>query len=111
MTTLPELEAMSDDELRVMLSDILNWKLFKGVQPFMWGPGYKVASHDYPQDLNACHAVEETLEDAAWERYSQTLYDFCTTRVNPKQVPDREIDPVHAKPRFRAIALIFTLQP
>ena len=50
------------------------------------------------------------MDDATWGRYSQTLYDYCTTRVNPKKVPGREIDPVHAKPRFRTIALIATLQ-
>lgn len=105
MKTLEELNALPDDELRVMLSNILNWELFKGVQPFMWGPGYKLVSHDYPRDLNACHAVEETLSNDQRAVYMEAV--FSAFQDNNRHCWTL----LHALPRQRTIALIFTLQP
>jgi len=113
MKTLEELNALPDEELRVMLSNILNWELFKGVQPFMWGSEYKFMSHDYPQDLNACAAVEKTLEYAEEWHGEEHHANACEAYMGwVQQVSGKDDwDFLTAVARFRTIALILTLQP
>lgn len=106
MKTLSELEAMTDDELRVMLGKLDGWRLAPCYAENPYTPWWERANSypqslpNYPADLNACHAVEERLSLDQSSQYVNLLWP-------QGYAPFRA---VHATARQRSIALILTLQ-
>ena len=106
MKTLAELEALTDDELRVMLAELVG---YVHRPDGAWQESGRVGScgiPNYPQDLNACHAVENSLGDEYpthnREWFRKQLRKVCN---HPSHTHE-----VHATARQRTIALILTLQ-
>ena len=118
MKTLQELEALPDDELRVMLAELEGWQRLATPEPLLWkrdgithvvghadwrGPDTRLKqTEDIPNfcgDLNACHEVEMRLKND------------CDYVAHLREVVGNEaIDMIFAAARQRTIALILTLQ-
>lgn len=113
MKTLSELEALSDDELRVMLGKLDGWRLAPCYAENPYTPWWERANSypqslpNYPADLNACHAVAISLpqnEGGAGSvgEYHHTLGIVCDHPFGTHYAD--------ATARQRSIALILTLQ-
>lgn len=121
MKTLQELEAMSDDELRVMLAELNGYALipWQSENFFYFRPseeervlardGHMTGAlrvydlPDYPSDLNACHEVEKTMSYQQHCKYADCLnYGVIHGPAANKST--------FATARQRTIALILTMQ-
>lgn len=117
--TLEQLEALSDEELRVILAEICGWqKLSKRVHAGL-NRGYYQVRHmpsgknaydlpNYPRSLDSCAEVEEAqlFTDALRHDYVDWLDVImdCRSMICEKST-------TFATARQRTIALILTLQP
>jgi len=118
MKTIQELEAMSDDELRVMLAMLCGWEKLSPPEPLIWtrdgvkhvigyanwrDPSTRLKRDEdlpnYPADLNVLEPIEEKILRTDADRYINQLRDF------------RGIHWGFCSSRQRTIALIATLQP
>lgn len=100
MKTLKELEALSDDDLRVMLAELDGY--VRRPDSF-WQEAGHVGScgiPNYPQDLNACREVLHHITPEQSSRHTELLADMSGTFRNA----------IDAPARLRTIALILTLQ-
>ena len=61
---------------------------------------------DFFNDLNACHEMEETLDDNQWDSYVCALLNEMPRSANQ---PDRDKDPAHATAPQRAEAFGISL--
>lgn len=139
MKTSKELEALPDDELRVMLAELCGWKKLASPEPLLWtrdgvqhvvghapwrGPDGRLKQDEdlpnYPQDLNACHELEVTLDEDQYKHFALLLVKL--TAANRPFYTGYQYNPTDAihvhsmmhaistEPRHRTIALILTLQ-
>lgn len=126
MKTHAELEALPDDELRVMLAELCGFKWWISGKDFHYlmikpanllfceserppfdGRHINIAdTPNYPQDLNACHGVENSLGDE-YPTHNREYFRKQLRRVCNHPSHTHE---VHATARHRTIALILTLQ-
>ncbi len=122
MKTLPDLEALSNDELRVMLAKLAGFdmqhtetrngellataRLDGYSKEDMLKSAVREVVPNYPIDLNGVHEVEKHIGDAYpfhnREWYRKQLRKVCNHPYHTHEV--------HATARQRAIALILTLQ-
>lgn len=116
MKTLEELQAMPDEELRVMCAELCGfekhpehkvWYMNSGG----WNPKTSRIETlpNYPADLNACHEAENPIYNDPdrthlWSNYLDALTDQCSPVLQNVE------HSVRAAARQRTIALILTLQ-
>ena len=112
MKTLEELNALPDEELRVMLAELDGhnnlvtscWRSHKR--------GIETAVPNYPRDLNACAAVEAKLPSGKLYDYDLHLRMANASSARACDFEAHLDDYVWSRSaRQRTIALIFTLQP
>lgn len=117
MRTLPELEALSNDTLRIMLGKLAGWTFrypgkcteWAGTNSWTKGWGWSPLPN-YPEDLNACHEVERSQGWLATEldRSTHKRFDKYITAIRHlRGIDGREWC---ADSRQRTISLIFVLQ-
>lgn len=107
--TLAEVQAMSDEEARVMVAEKCGWKRADcecGCDEKWWAPGATfpvISPPDYCSDLNACHEFEKGLTDEEWVRYIDALKVVLHAYTNSyKSVRAK----VHANGRQRCEAFL-----
>jgi len=137
MKTTKELEALNDDELRVMLAKLCGWKKLATPEPLLWkrdgqthivgyapwrGPDTRLKHEadlpNYPGDLNATAAVKATLTKFQKEVFIDILDGAKTAKTDPRQyIGYIEAAPLeifdtfnNVSARKECIALILTLQ-
>ena len=133
MKTLSELEAMDDDELRVMLAEARGYRWSRDDQSGRIILHRRHAGNDWtgcerpslseldspdlddvpkwPEDLNACHAVFKTLDYDQSERFEDNLCDVSKRDNERSDNPYQwRVAVTNATARQRTIALILTLQ-
>ena len=114
--TTQEVQALTDEEIRVKVAELQGWE---NVHRFnKWQEGGPASCKDgdlvgdfngrtrchlpnYPADLNACHEVEKMLTNEQWPAYSSTLW-----RITNQAPSNYEC---HASARQRCEALLITL--
>jgi hypothetical protein len=114
---------MSDDQIRIAVATALgvvkivqselDSRCFYGSKPVPGRDGVAEAVDvpDYPNDLNAVHAAEETLTDAACQHYIDLLVEVTMANQMPG-LPDGQHNywlVYHATARQRAEAFLRTL--
>lgn len=121
MKTLEELQAMGDDELRVMCAGLCGWNdvhfspswnatIGTKESPAEVSPGtetYKTLPN-FPQDLNAMHEAVGALIFSKRKAYRQFLQQVCSTPIHPDLVTMDEC--IDATTRQRCIAFTLTKQ-
>ena len=95
--TLEQVKAMTDDEIRIKVSELLEWKNIRVDRAYFDHyddtglvatneVGYTLPLPDYPQDLNACHDMEKTLMDYEADTYIEWLNKmWCDFRATARQ--------------------------
>ncbi len=107
---------LTDSELRHMVAEALGWKELHEVkcrQPFLVGCdpkiGLKDSPPDYPNDLNACHKMENSLPPTSHkgDEYRDILKDV----VEKQWLLDKTSPPfaIFATARQRCIAFLRTV--
>lgn len=113
MKTLEELNALTNDELRVLLAELDGWEKWNGNNQNT-EKGYLFVSDtpNYPEDLNACHAVVTALNDEQRHAYAVILSGMLWLPENTRGWNDWRDTLVvsEATARQRTTALILTLQ-
>lgn len=114
MKTLRELEVLFDEELRVMLAKITG-KMCDNCGCASCDceiVGIGSGSPNYPQSLDACHAVEAKLTDDQHDDFRSYLADLTPSNKAEQSERMREAERlwISAKARQRSVALILTLQ-
>ncbi len=112
MKTLPDLEALSNDELRVMLGKIAGWTFrYPGVKDNPYTPHWANPNDqggfmlpNFPLDLNAVDEVEKKLTIRQKIQYLDDGVGILPEVVGDDNFPEL------ATARQRTIALILTLQ-
>ena len=112
MKTLQELEALPDDELRVMLAKITG-KMCDNCGCASCGceiVGIGSSSPNYPRSLNACHDVALGLDRDQRNSYINRLDEMVLDSMDEEDSVRRDFEWCCASARLRTIALISTLQ-
>lgn len=118
MKTLEELNALTNDELRRLLLALNGWEMIPCERTSCTGnliaiKGDKTAfAPNYPEDLNACHAVVTALNDEQRHAYAVILSGMLWLPENTRGWNDWRDTLVvsEATARQRTTALILTLQ-
>lgn len=113
MKTLQELEALPDDELRVMLAKITG-KMCDNCGCASCDceiVGIGSSSPNYPDDLNACHEVAMSLDRDQRNAYINRIDEMVLNSMGDEEDSvRRDFEWCCASARLRTIALILTLQ-
>lgn len=115
MRAIEELEKLTDDELRVLLAELVGWRMIPNERVSSTGLLIGIRPDDktgfvpnYPSDLDACHEVSTSLPMAKLNGRDRTSYWYTLRRGVLRNPYGNEV--IDASPRDRTIALIFTLQ-
>lgn len=112
MKTLQELEALPDDELRVMLAKITG-KMCDNCGCASCDceiVGIGSSSPNYPHSLDACHDVALGLDRDQRNSYINRLDEMVLDSMDEEDSVRRDFEWCCASARLRTIALISTLQ-
>lgn len=98
---LEQVKAMSDEDLRIKVSELCGWKCVRRsgswIVGWMDNPSKDEEVPDYCEDLNAMHEAEKNLRDRQWVVYGQNLDRLGIFPM------------VHATARKRAEAFVLTM--
>ena len=118
--TLEQIQALSDDEIRVMVAKLAGWHPIEDVYgyppdpDYVWGykgPGM-LELPNYPADLNACRFDFETgtrMDRNQRNRYLNTLYNLTWSEDNDEV--DDDFAWLTASARARCEAFLAVMQP
>jgi len=127
--TLEQIQAMTDDEIRVRVAEACGWK---NVHRFnKWQEGGTASYKDgdlvgdfgdhtrwhlpnYPADLNACHSMEKTLRENQFHfvAYTRKLWRVVFPNVDyTGDLGYLGFDYIHATARARCEAFLAVMQP
>lgn len=102
---------MTDEQLRIRLTELVGWKKGNAPKNIRWGQSAPEGEYwfahqlpNYPEDLNACHEIERGLTDEQHERYRSNLLILLRSCY----YADRNY--ISATARQRTEALIRTLE-
>jgi len=89
--TNEQLKSMSNEEIRIKVAELLDWTECQPAsvtldEPRGYNPAYadrvnpwRTVIPNFPEDLNACHDIEDTLTDIQFCKYVQILCGHTTT--------------------------------
>jgi len=114
--TLEQIQALTDDEIRVRVAEACGWTKRREIEPGYWvwiaPDGNTVGQStlpNYPADLNACH-------EAVMSQGSETIAEFCNVladacHAEAKKHPHSAImRSVNASARARCEAFLAVMQ-
>ena len=90
---------MTDEEIRIKVTELLGWYIADAKNGLGVAHGQAIWPHtvkplpNYPQDLNACHEMVETLrkeDDSKWYDFRKHLMDECGSVMNAIQATARQ---------------------
>lgn len=116
---------MTDDELRIKVAELCGWERgpkvssWIGVANSCWHrkseqDGWQDNPPDYPQDLNACHEMEEHIPENKWFEWCGNMAKVCgvereSSDMTIGEIVHRTFSTNRATARQRAEAFVMTM--
>ena len=126
--THEEVSKLTDEEIRIKVAELCGYHIYvenKEGWAFLCAPNgdrlsdsYHPACRttmwlkfvpNYPQDLNACHAMEKCLTDEQWGKYTAHLLDIVSEHIDKENARLRSVCYCSATARRRCNAFVMTM--
>jgi len=114
--THEEVAKLTDEEIVIAVLKAIGferadeWKVMTNefVDSPTWDAGF-LLTPNYPQDLNACHAMEKCLTDEQWGKYTAHLLDIVSEHIDKENARLRSVCYCSATARRRCNAFVMTM--